>query len=255
MGFGCTFDSLAEDINSLFWLRAYIRTSFESICNSSCSTRYWPVCVLMNRRSQSVQNLYSTVNGLLASADRLSQQVAQQMEALNISAQPQISQRIMNSVGLSSEDTLHMQSRPSFNGASSRPLARQQSINSPALKAELGLPIHSTPPRRTMPSDSGVGAPSVTRRRRDSMDGVSYFSNFRLSLAFAWATVDNEHVTSTRSQPLMALFFDLYCAFPSLPHAQISDQQHVMDARLWTIICWSQGGSIFLLYVFFKCAL
>lgn len=144
--------------------------------HSSCSTRHLPVCVLMNRRSQSIQNLYSTVNGLLASADRLSQQVAQQMEALNISAQPQISQKIMKSVGLSSEDTLHMQSRPSFSGAAASPLARQQSIHSPALKAELGLPIHTTPPRRTMPSDSGVGAPSVTRRRRDSMDGVFCFA-------------------------------------------------------------------------------
>jgi hypothetical protein len=64
--------------------------------------------VVSGRRSQSIQNLYSTVNGLLASADRLSQQVAQQMEALNISSQPQIAQKILKSVGMSSEDTLHV---------------------------------------------------------------------------------------------------------------------------------------------------
>ena len=132
----------------------------------------------MDRRSQSVQNLYSTVNGLLASADRLSQQVAQQMETLNISsAQPQIAQKILKSVGLPSEDALHVQSRPSFSGTAASPLARQQSIHSPSFKTESGLAIHSTPPRRTMPSDSGVGAPSITRRRRDSMDGVLYFLN------------------------------------------------------------------------------
>ncbi|KAG0504731.1 hypothetical protein M758_N022400 [Ceratodon purpureus] len=123
-------------------------------------------------RSQSIQNLYSTVNGLLSSADRLSQQVAHQMEALNISTQPQLAQKILKSVGLPTEVTLHVQSRPSFYGTAAIPLVRQQSIHSPSLKAELGLPVHITPPRRTMPSDSGVGAPSITRRRRDSMDGV-----------------------------------------------------------------------------------
>lgn len=123
-------------------------------------------------RSQSVQNLYSTVNGLLASADRLSQQVAQQMEVLHISAQPRTAQKIMLSVGLPSDGTSHVQTRPTFSGTVPSPLARQQSFHSPCIKAELGLPIHTTPPRRTIPSDSGVGAPSITRRRRDSMDGV-----------------------------------------------------------------------------------
>lgn len=152
----------------------------------------------MNRRSQSVQNLYSTVNGLLASADRLSQQVAQQMEALNVSTQPQIAQRILKSVGLSSEDTLHLQTRPSFSGTGARPLARQQSIHSPSLKSELGLSIHSTPPRRTMPSDSGVGAPSITRRRRDSMDGVLSFVNPCWSLSLEKAIIENELVMRTQ---------------------------------------------------------
>ncbi|KAG0574230.1 hypothetical protein KC19_VG245900 [Ceratodon purpureus] len=123
-------------------------------------------------RSQSIQNLYGTINGLLSSADHLYQQVAQQMEALNISTQSHITQHILKSVGLSSEDTLHVQSRPSFNGPAATSLVRQQLIYSSSLKAELGLPVHTTPPRRFMPSDSGVGAPSITRRKRDSMDGV-----------------------------------------------------------------------------------
>lgn len=140
------------------------------------------------------------------------------MEALNISAQPQISQKIMRSVGLSSEDTLHMQSRPSFSGVAASPLARQQSIHSPALKAELGLPIHSTPPRRTMPSDSGVGAPSVTRRRRDSMDGVMCSATLCRTLA----VIDNELVISTRSGPLISVFFDLVLCISSR-YTEISD--------------------------------
>jgi hypothetical protein len=140
--------------------------------------------VVSGRRSQSIQNLYSTVNGLLASADRLSQQVAQQMEALNISSQPQIAQKILKSVGMSSEDTLHVQSRPSYSGTAATALVRQQSIHSPSLKTELGLPVHTTPPRRTMPSDSAVGAPSITRRRRDSMDGVLCSADLCWSLTF-----------------------------------------------------------------------
>lgn len=147
----------------------------------ACSFRHLLMFVLLNSRSQSIQNLYSTVNGLLSSADRLSQQVTQQMEALHISAQPHISEKIMNSVGLSSEDTVHMQSRPSFGKTATSHPARQQSIHSPASKAESGLPVHSTPPKRIMPSDSGVGAPSVTRRRRDSMDGVLYFATLESS--------------------------------------------------------------------------
>lgn len=98
------------------------------------------------------------------------------MDALHISAQPRTAQKIMESVGLPSDGTSHVQTRPTFSGTVPSPLARQQSFHSPAIKAELGLPIHTTPPRRTIPFDSGVGAPSITRRRRDSMDGVLCFA-------------------------------------------------------------------------------
>lgn len=133
----------------------------------------WLYC-LMSRRSQSLQNLYSTVNGLLASADRLSQQVAQQMEALNITAQPAAAQKIMKSVGLTPDNSPPVHVRPAPMGTVPSPQVRHQLTYSPSSKPESGTTNLATPPRRAMPTDSGVGAPSITRRRRDSMDGVIF---------------------------------------------------------------------------------
>jgi hypothetical protein len=138
------------------------------------SMLFLTVCqfVMPTRRGQSLQNLYNTVNGLLASADHLAQEVAQQMEALNISTQPATASKILKSVGISPDESRKFQVQPFSSGAIPSPHARHRLSYSPSSRLDSGTAGLATPPRRSVPSDSAVGAPSPARRRRDSMDMV-----------------------------------------------------------------------------------
>jgi hypothetical protein len=139
------------------------------------SMLFLTVCqfVMPTRRGQSLQNLYNTVNGLLASADHLAQEVAQQMEALNISTQPATASKILKSVGISPDESRKFHMQPFSSGAIPSPHARHRLSYSPSSRLDSGTAGLATPPRRPVPSDSAVGAPSPARRRRDSMDMVT----------------------------------------------------------------------------------